>query len=101
MAAVSPAPTETARKGVALVLQRLQAAGTAVAVSAAMGVSESTISRLKNDHLEGVLQLLAHLGIKCVPSDYRCVDREAYEFLVRSHKRVMEKAPQLIWEADD
>ena len=101
MSAVSVVPAETARKGITLAMQRLQAAGTAVAVAAAMGTSESTVSRLKNDHLEGVLQLLVHLGIKCVPADYRCVDRESYDFLVRSHTRVMAKHPELIWEQDE
>jgi hypothetical protein len=84
-----------------LALQNLQRPGSAVSVAAAMGVSESTVSRLKNEHMESVLTMLAHLGLKVVPADFKCVDREAYDFLVRSHTRVMEKAPGLIWEADE
>lgn len=101
MAAVSATPGERARKAVQLVLQALKAPGTAVAAAAAMGVSEATISRLKNDHVEQVLTLLAHLGLKVVPASFKCVDRESYDFLVRSHTRVMARAPELIWEADE
>jgi transcriptional regulator with XRE-family HTH domain len=84
-----------------LALRHLQSPGSAVSVATAMGVSESTVSRLKNDHMESVLTLLAHLGLKVVPSSFKCVDREAYDFLVRSHTRVMAKAPELIWEQDE
>jgi transcriptional regulator with XRE-family HTH domain len=101
MAAVLVTPAERARKALGLALRNLQEPGSAVAVAAAMGVSESTVSRLKNDHMESVLTLLAHLGLKVVPADFKCVDRESYEFLVRSHTRVMEKAPGLIWEQDE
>ena len=101
MTELSPTPAERARKAVQLVLQRLKEPGTAVSASAAMGTSEATISRLKNDHMEPVLTLLAHLGLKVVPADFKCVDREAYDFLVRSHKRVMAKQPELIWDADE
>ena len=34
-------------------------------------------------------------------SDYKCVDPATYEFLTKSHARVMERAPQLIWGADE
>lgn len=101
MAELSTTPAERARKAVQLVLQRLKEPGTAVAAAAAMGVSEATISRLKNDHMEQVLTLLAHLGLKVVPFTFKCVDRESYDFLVRSHTRVMEKAPELIWDQDE
>ena len=100
MTAVSMPPPERARKGVQLALLALQEPGKAGAVAAAMGVSDSTVSRLKTERLEEVVLLLAHLGLKVVPSDFRCVDPSAYDFLVRSHTRVMAKAPELIWEAD-
>lgn len=101
MAVVSVPPGERARKSVNLVLQHMKDPGTAAAVAAAMGTSEATISRIKNERMEEVLTMLAHLGIKCVPSSYKCVDPESYDFLVRSHKRVMEKQPSLIWEQDE
>lgn len=100
MAEVCVPPPERARKTVQLVLQRLQEPGTGVAVAAAMGVSESTVSRMKTDHLEQVALFLACLGLKVVPSEFKCVDPAAYDFLTRTHEKVMRVAPQLIWEAD-
>jgi hypothetical protein len=101
MAEASVLPAATARKGVTLAMHALQEAGKAGAVAVAMGVSDSTISRIKTERLEECLLMLAHLGIKAVPTSFKCVDRESYDFLVRSHTRVMEKAPQLIWDADE
>lgn len=100
MATASATPAETARKAVQLALHALQVPGKAGAVAAAMGVSDSTVSRIKTERLEEVVTFLAHLGIKCVPSDFRCVNHAAYEFLTRTHQRVMERHPELIWEQD-
>lgn len=91
---------ERARKTVQLVLQRLQEPGTGVAVAAAMGVSESTVSRLKTGHLEELALMLATLGLKVVPTEYKCVNPEAYAFLTSTHEKIMRVAPGLIWEAD-
>jgi hypothetical protein len=94
-------PTERARKGISLVLQHLQPAGKAGAIAAAMGVSDSTISRIKTERLDEVVLLLAHLGLKIVPTTYRCVDAETYHFLTRTHERVMHRAPELIWDSEE
>ena len=93
-------PAERARKGVALALQQLQEPGKAGAIAAVMGLSDATVSRLKNEKLEEVALLCAHLGIKWVPADHTCVARETYEFLTKTHQRVMNIAPQLVWESD-
>jgi hypothetical protein len=100
MAAVSVPPAETARKGVQLALQRLQESGKAGAVAVAMGLSDSTVSRIKTERLEEVLLLIAHLGLKVVPADFRCVNPEAYAFLTSTHERVMREAPHLIWDVE-
>jgi hypothetical protein len=100
MAAVSSPPDERTRKAMQVVLQRLQEPGTALAAALAMGTSESTISRIKTERMEEVLRLLAHLGLKVVPADYKCVNPDAYAFLTATHEKVMRVAPQLIWEAD-
>lgn len=100
MPPVSKTPPETARKGLHLALQALQEPARAGALAVAMGVSESTVSRIKNDQLDKVLLLLAHLGLKVVPTEFRCVDPATYAFLTATHQRVMQKAPQLIWDAD-
>lgn len=101
MSAVSILPPERTRKAVQTVLLRLQEAGTASVVAAAMGVSETTVSRIKNDQLEDAVLLLAHLGFKVVASDQKCVHPAAYEFLVESHRRVVERAPELIWDEEE
>jgi hypothetical protein len=100
MPQVSDAPTEKTRKLRSVVLQAVQRDGKQHAIAAAMGVSDSTISRLVNDHLDNFAAMLAHAGLKCVPVEARCVSPETYEFLTATHARVMAKAPQLIWDTD-
>lgn len=92
-------PADRAKQAHSLALQRL-AAVTQTAVSTAMGTSESTINRIKTERLEEVLLMLAHLGLKVVPADFKCVNPEAYAFLTTTHERVMRTAPQLIWDTE-
>lgn len=92
-------PSERAQQAQSLVLQRL-AATTQVAVATAMGTSESSINRIKTERLEDVMLMLAHLGLKVVPAEFKCVDPEAYAFLTKTHERVMRVQPQLIWDVD-
>ena len=92
-------PSDRAKKAHSLVLQRM-AGATQAAVATAMGVSESTVNRIKTERLEEVVLLLAHLGLKVVPTDFRCVNPEAYAFLTSTHERVMREAPQLIWDVE-
>lgn len=101
MPQVSKTPAETTRKGVQLALQALQEGGKAGAVAVAMGVSDSTVSRIKTERLEEVVAFLAHLGLKVVPTEFKCVDPSAYAFLTTTHQRVMLKAPELIWEQEE
>lgn len=65
-----------------------------------MGISDATVSRIKNERMEEVALLCAHLGIKWVPAGHRCVSPETYEFLTRSHARVIQAAPELIWGSE-
>lgn len=101
MSAVSIPPAERARKAVQTVLQSLQEPGTAAGIAVAMGVSETTVSRIKNERIEEALLFLAHLGYKMVPTEYRCVNSAAYEFLTQTHNRVMQVAPELIWDIEE
>lgn len=103
MSLLSHGPLERARKAHAKVLQTLQEPGTQVALAKAMGISESTISRIKNEKLEDVLAFLYHAGWKVVASDRVCVDPGALDFMRRTTSRVMsqsELAAQL-WEEDE
>jgi len=84
-----------------LALQALQEPGKAASVATVMGLSDSTISRIKTERLEEVLLFLAHLGLKVVPAEFKCVDPAAYQFLTQTHERVLAKAPGLIWGNDE
>lgn len=101
MPQLSQPPAERARKGVQMALQALQEPGKAGALAVSMGVSDATVSRIKNERMEEVLLMLAHLGLKVVPAAHRCVSAETFDFLTRSHARIMATAPQLIWESDE
>ena len=101
MAPSSVTPAEKARNAGGRVLQAMQTPGKGGAIAAAMGVSDSAVSRLKNEHLEPVLQLLYHLGFKVVPEDFKCVDPETFAFLTRKHAQILARAPELIWESSD
>lgn len=92
-------PGERSHLAQSLVLQRMAAAGQNE-LAKLMGVSESTINRIKTERLEEVLLVLAHLGLKVVPAEFKCVDPDAYAFLTRTHERVMRVQPQLIWDVD-
>lgn len=101
IAAGSPDPAESARKIEAAVCKALQAPGMGVAVAASMGVSESTVSRLKNDHLGTFAGLLARLGLKVVPADRVCVDREMYRSMANIAAKALRDeqiAQRLIWD---
>lgn len=73
MAAVSMSPIERSRKNVQMILQALAAAGQAEAARA-MGVSESTVSRMKGDTIDQLGALMAHVGLKVVPAGMQCFD---------------------------
>jgi hypothetical protein len=101
MRAVSVNPAERARKAYLTVLQRLQEPGSAVAVAAAMGVSESTVSRLKNEQMESLCAVIAHLGLKVVPVEMQCFKPEMVQALLtvsRAHLDTIQTVDQLSWE---
>ena len=93
-------PIVRARKTVNAVLQALS--GTpAATVAVAMGVSEPTISRLKNEHLPQFATMLAHLGLKIVPSEMKCYDPEYVQAILKLAKAQLlteSDPPQLEWE---
>lgn len=89
-------PRERAGRGFAEVLKRLPH-GRAKELAEQMDIAESALSELKNKHVEHVLQLLAHLGLKVVSTDKVCMPRETFEFLTATHQRVVAKAPELVW----
>jgi hypothetical protein len=86
-----------------MILQRLQAPGIGVALAASMGVSESSISRIKNEQLENVCLLLAQCGLKVVDADRVCVDKRKFEAITTLASAAMsnqEAVRTLVWEGD-
>lgn len=94
-------PIERARKACSTVLRAMQEPGRQGAIAAAMGVSESTVSRLKNDQLEQFCLLLAHAGLKVVPVEMQCFPADKVQALLtlaRAHLAAVERPDQLVWE---
>jgi hypothetical protein len=94
----SPTVDASARKMVSTVLQVLQEPGRAVAIATALGVSESTVSRLKNEHLETLCSVLAYAGLKLVPADAHVVAKDKIEALLlfaKAHLARVESAADL------
>jgi hypothetical protein len=80
MPEVSAPTSETARKIHAAILQRLASYGQ-IRVAEALGVHESTVSRMKGDDLERLARLLAALDLKVVPAEAKCYQPEFIEHL--------------------
>lgn len=103
MSSALPTAAERARKMACTVLQRLQEPGRQVSIATAMGVSESTVSRLKNEHLEPLCELLAHAGLKIVPVEVKCFPAEKVDALLtlaKAHLASIENADSLEFEAE-
>ncbi len=69
-----------ARKMLSLIFQRLSSVGGGP-VAIALGVSEATISRLKNEQAEPFTAFLAVLGLKVVPAEHKCYAPDYIEHL--------------------
>lgn len=84
-----------------IVLQRVQRDASQVAIATAMGVSESTVSRLLHpDTLEKVMSVLAHAGLKVVPVERVCVDPVMYQAMTSIAAKAMSDtttAQRLVW----
>jgi hypothetical protein len=81
-------PADRARNMNTLFLQRLAVPGTAVAIATALGASEATVSRHKNDHAPMLFGVLAHLGLKIVPVEMCCAKPD----FVRSQQALLDEA---------
>ncbi len=60
-----------------------------VALAASLGVSESTVSRMKTERLGECLAFLYVAGFKLVPQGKTCVDSSALEFMRQTTARVL------------
>ncbi len=92
--------SERTRKNFSTILQGLASAGQA-SVSRHLGVSESTVSRMKSEgELEDLAKLLAACGLKVVPQGYRCAKPEIIEAAMVFARAAMNRDDQhtLIWD---
>jgi len=100
MTTLNPAEAEKARKYDGLILQRLASTGLR-RVADAIGVSESTVSRMKDGSITQFCQMLPPLGLKLVPVEMQCYlpeDINPYIHLAKQHMRTLHSAEQLRWE---
>lgn len=90
-------PHERARK-IAHALRSAVQGSSQAAIAAAIGVSESTVSRLLADHVDNVAAIIAHVGMKTVPVDKVCVPAATWAEYQRVYRRVLanEQAAQSI-----
>ena len=100
MPALSSAQVVTARKNVSTILRALAAVGQ-INVAEAFETSETTVSRWKGEKIEEMGQLLAVLGLKSVPQDYKCYDPKSIDALLTLAKERLaqiEHPDHLIWD---
>lgn len=89
---LSLSPAERARNAHAAILAAVQAPGSGVAISAALGASEATVSRIKNERLSDVLAFLYAAGFKVVPQNVVAVDAERLGLvLTAAHRTLSDK----------
>ncbi len=78
-----------ARKAYARVLRAFAETGKATAIAAHMGVSDSTISRIKNEKLEDAIVVLYLAGFKIVESEVVTVCARELQGLQHSAMRLL------------
>lgn len=89
---------DRARKNEKVILSTLAEVGQLVAANC-MGVSESTVSRMKGGDIEQMSKLLAALGMKVVPVGMHCYPEDEIEALrILARRSDVLRADGLSWE---
>lgn len=94
-------PIVRARKIASSVLKATQRDTSQTAIAVAMGVSEATISRLLSDHLDKFAQVLAHAGLRVVPTEMRCFPPDYVDALLlmaKEHLSTVQSVRTLEWD---
>lgn len=97
---LSPDQDARARKNYSYLMQKLASVGN-LAVAEAVGVDESTISRMKPEKFQEFARILAVLDLKVVPNEMKCFDEKeigAILQLARSRMVDIESVEQLEWD---
>lgn len=89
------------RKNLATILQGLASVGQSV-VAQALGVSESTISRMKEKELPELAKFLALIGRKAVPVEMKCYRPDAIAAIFTLARMTVENndAQSLVWDEE-
>jgi hypothetical protein len=80
MSELSDTQRETARKSLTLILQRLSSVGQNT-VAKALSLSEPTLSRMAATQFEQCANAFAVLGVKVVPTHFRCYNPRTFAAL--------------------
>ena len=99
MTEASPSPIEKSRKAYSALLQALSDGGKQGAIAVALGVSDSTVSRIKTDKVEDALALLYLAGFKVVPQDVKCYRADYVEALHTMARMHITEARTLEWDS--
>lgn len=102
MHSVSSDIAGNARKNERVVLQAL-ARVSQTQVAAALGISDSSITRFKDGQLEQYSSILAACGLKVVSGDRICVDREKFEAMATIARAALscpDTSRRLIWDEE-
>jgi len=94
-------PEDRARKIVSSILKATQRDASQTAIAAAMGVSESTVSRLLSDHLDKLALVMAHAGLRVVGQDMRCFPPDYVDALLlmaKQHLSAVQTVRTLEWD---
>jgi len=97
MGQVSMPFIDRARKNEKVILSALADTGQLVAANC-MGVSESTVSRMKSGDIEQAGKLLAACGLKVVPVGFHCYPEDEIEALrILARRSDVLRADNLDW----
>lgn len=94
-------PAEQAQKIVASVLKATQRETKQAAIATAIGMPESTLSRLLSDHLEKLALVMAHAGLRVVGQDMRCFPPDYVDALLlmaKQHLSAVQSVRTLEWD---
>lgn len=99
-AAPSTGFEEMARKNLATIFAGLSSVGQ-VKVAATLGISESTLSKMKGEELTDASRVIAAAGLKVVPATHRCMEPKRMEALLTLagiQLDSMRERPELVWD---
>lgn len=83
------------------ILRAVQRDATQSAIAAALGISESTLSRFLTDHTERFTQVMAAAGLRVVRSDMRCFPADYVDALLlmaKEHLSTVQSVRTLEWD---